>query len=284
MVKSLLKSAIKRFGPIHRVAGKTRWYFDRHLRNVPLTLTTNHALRNNDRLAFDIGGAIGLGAILSHAAFALRTGAERNVDIALRFTAPIYRPSSGPEDWLESYFVRLGSKPDAMPIADSSGLRFDYNTGRDHALLWSYLQIRPEFVEAAVELTGDSPFAAIHYRGSDKFMETRRIREDHVLRLAEEAMASRTLNRLFVASDEVAFIDKARDRFGNAVFWLPCEAMAAGSRAAHFSEVNGETKAREALITMVALSRSELCIRTPSFLSEWAMTFSTNRNYSVLVD
>lgn len=277
-----LKSSIKRIGPFHRAAGKARWYFDRHIRTAPLAFKTERALRSQPKLAFNIGGNVGLGAILSHAAFALRVGAGRNVDVALRFTSPIYRPIRGPDDWLECYFKRLGTRPEAAPIIDSSSLRFDYNTDRDHALLWSYLAIRPEFTDAAADLTGNAPFAAIHYRGSDKFMETRRVKEDHVLRLAEEMMTNRSLGRLFVASDETAFIDKARYRFGSAVFWLPCEAMASGSSAAHFSDVSGETKAREALITMAALSRAEICIRTSSFLSEWAMTLST-RNNSVLV-
>jgi hypothetical protein len=269
-------SAIKRFPIIHRTSGKARWYFDRYCRHVPLAIKTEFALRRSERIAFDIGGNIGLGALLSHAAYALRTGADRGVDVALRFTSPIYRPASGPHDWLECYFSRNGSRPDTAKAIDSSGLRFDYSIGRDCPLLWSYISIRPELVKSAVDLTGNAPFAAIHYRGSDKFMEARRVKEDHVLCLAEEVMASRGLNRLFVASDEAAFIRKAENRFGTAAFWLPCEAMASGARAAHFSEINGETKAREALVTMVALSRSGVCIRTPSYLSAWAMTLANN--------
>ena len=268
--------------PIRIAAGKARWYFDRYIRNAPLTIRADRALRRHDRLAFDIGGKIGLGAILSHAAFALRTGQRRGVDVALRFTSPIYRPDDGPDDWLECYFLRLGSKPNKIPIADSSGLRFDYNTGRDHALLWSYLQIRPELVNAAIELTDDAPFVAIHYRGSDKFMESKRVTEEVVLRRADAEMRRHAIDRIFVASDEAAFIERAKDRFGSAAFWLPCKAMAAGSSPAHFSGSSGDTKAREALVTMVVLSRADVCIRTPSFLSEWASTLAPAQE-SILV-
>lgn len=274
---------MRRFPTIHRAIGKARWYLDRHIKNVPLAFKANRALRNHDSVAFDIGGKIGLGAILSHAAFSLRVGLDQGVDIALRFTSPIYRPANGPNDWLECYFVRRGRRPCAMPIIDSAGLRFDYNTARDHTLLWSYLQIKPEFVDAARELTDDGPFVAIHYRGSDKFMESKRVTEEVVLRRAEAEMRRHAIDRLFVASDEATFIERAKDRFGSAAFWLPCKAMASGSSPAHFSGSSGDTKAREALITMVALSRADICIRTPSFLSEWARTLSPDQDSILIV-
>jgi hypothetical protein len=268
------KDVVKRFESLHRAAGKARWYFERHIKYAPLAIKTNRALRKHNRLAFDIGGSIGLGAILSHAAFTLRVGSERNVDVALRFTSPIYRPADGPEDWLDCYFDRLGSQPGSMPIIRSDGLRFDYKTERDHHLLWSYLRIKPEFIRAAADLTGPAPFVAIHYRGSDKYMEGKRASADAVLRRAESEMARNSLDRIFIASDEASFVERAKDRFGRSAFWLPCKAMASGSIAAHFSASDGGTKAREALITMAALSQADICVRTPSYLSEWARTLS----------
>jgi hypothetical protein len=105
-------------------------------------------------IAFNIGGAMGLGAILTHAAHALRVGKAHGVDVALRFTSPIYRPTNGPHDWLESYFIRRGRDPQNKTTLDVGGLDFDY-TVRDPHLPWSYLEIRPEIVSQAESLTAD---------------------------------------------------------------------------------------------------------------------------------
>lgn len=274
MAQTVIKSAVKRFGSLHRAAGMARWYFDRHIRTAYLALKTERAYRSQKAIAFDIGGNIGMGAILAHAAYALRTGYDRNTSIGLRFTSPLYRPPDGPNDWLDCYFTRRGYAPDGLPALKSDALRFDYKSERDHPLLWNYLQIKSEFFDEAKRMAGPEPFAAVHYRGSDKFMETRRVAESNILRRVEDEMTRINLNKLFVASDEANFIELARDRFGSSAFWLPCEAMASGLNAAHFSRVSGETKAREALVTMAALSNAAVCVRTPSFLSEWARTLA----------
>jgi len=55
-----------------------------------------------------------------------------------------------------------------------------------------------------------------------------------------------------------------------------------GRRPPHFADLPGEIKAREALTTMALLARSELCVRTDSALSAWAMTLPGQRR-TVLV-
>lgn len=277
-----LKYTIKLSEPMHRAAGKAKWYLDRYVKHAPLAVRTEVALRRNRRLALIVGGKLGLGAILCHAAFALKTGAERNVAVGLRFTSPLYRPKDGPEDWLDCYFDRLGYDPTGMPSLMSDALRFDYNIARDYHLLWSHLQIKRRFISAAEDLTGSKPFVAIHYRGSDKFMESARVSADAVLGRAEAEMQRRGIGRVFIASDETAFIETAAGRFGQSAFWLPCEAMASGLTAAHFSQSDGSTKAGEALVTMAALARSHVLIRTPSHLSAWAGTLAVNQD-SILV-
>jgi hypothetical protein len=131
-------------------------------------------------------------------------------------------------------------------------------------------------------LTGSEPFAAVHYRGSDKFLEDHRVSKDAVLRALEDEMKRDALSRVFVASDEPAFIRAAKERFGRAAFWLPYQATAVDGRPPHFAEISGEVKAREALVTMVALSRANLCIRTPSFLSAWSHTLTTGQRTRII--
>jgi hypothetical protein len=233
-------------------------------------------------VAFEIGGSVGLGGILSHACNALQFGREHGLDVALRFTSPLYRPSWDVDDWLDVYFVRLGPRPDRRQNVSVSILPHFPDNPREPLLLWKYLTIDPEIVCDAERLCAGAPFAAVHYRGSDKFLESARVSEDSVLNRVETEMKRDGLSRLFVASDELRFVHLAKDRFGSAVFDLPCEAMALDGRPPHFLTIPGETKAREALMTMAILARSKLCVRTPSYLSQWAMTLASDQRAIVL--
>jgi hypothetical protein len=144
-------------------------------------------------------------------------------------------------------------------------------------LVWEYLEIRPELKAQADAFVGDARYAAVHYRGSDKFLEERRISSQLVLERLEREMRSATLDRVFIASDEPSFIEAAERRFGHDAFWLPCEAMAKDGRPPHFRDLAGELKAREALVTMILLSKAKLCVRSPSFFSAWAATLASHQ-------
>jgi hypothetical protein len=237
---------------------------------IPLHLRKNRLFRSKAPFAVEIAGAAGLGAILAHACVALRAANASGVDAALSFTSPTYAPSGTTGDWLESYFVRHGPPPNGRPCLDVDAFPYPETEPHTPEILWRYLSIRPELIDEAATLTGEEPFAAVHYRGSDKFIEAKRVAEDVTLRRVEAEM--RGLNRVFIASDEPSFIQLATERFGSAAFWLPCQAVAANGRPPHFMDAPGEVKAREALVTMAALSRAAVCVRTPSFLSAWANT------------
>lgn len=239
---------------------------------VPLHLRKNRLFRSKSPIAVEIGGAVGLGAMLAHACVALRVAETHGIDAALSFTSPTYAPSGGTGDWLEKYFVRHGYPPAGRPSLDIGAFPYPEPEPHTPEILWREISIKPEFFDEAAKLTGEAPFAAIHYRGSDKFIEAKRVEEDIALRRVEAEM--RGLDRVFIASDEPSFIQLAVDRFGSAAFWLPCEAVAVNGRPPHFTDVQGEVKAREALVTMVALSRADVCVRTPSYLSAWAHTLN----------
>jgi hypothetical protein len=221
---------------------------------------------------------MGLGAILLHAAKGLYAAQAFGVDVALRFTSPTYAPSSGQGDWLEHYFVRLGSRPDARPVCDSrhvpGGLPGMAAAGK---LVWGALRIRDELLSDSIDIP-PGPFAAVHFRGSDKFLETPRPPATAVLDVVEREMAQQGLERLFVASDEPEFTERAKARFGPVAFWLPIDAVAsADGTPPHFRRIAGEVKAREALTTMFILSRAKLVVKTDSLLSDWANTLAANQ-------
>ena len=229
----------------------------------------------------DVSVSTGLGGILTHAGRALYVAQKYGVDMALRFTSPNYAPSWGEVDWLETYFVRHGSPPGDALIVHSQDVPFLEHPPelRDTAaLVWSTIGIRDDIVAHANTFVEKERFAAVHFRGSDKFLEVPRVTTEAVLETVERDMDADKLERLFVATDEPAFLAQAQQRFGSAMFSIPLEAVSTeDGRPAHFTDVDGETKALEALTTMIILSQSQLLVKTESLLSDWATTLTSNQ-------
>jgi hypothetical protein len=159
---------------------------------------------------------------------------------------------------------------------DSLDIPFEYPPTLEAAsnLVWNAIRIRDDIAtEAAAFATGT--FAAVHFRGSDKVLESPRVSISTVLDVVAREMDALQLHRLFVASDERTFVESARMRFGSEVFWLPLRAFASSDGTPpHFSRVPGDVKAREALTTMLILAHAKVLIKTESLLSDWATTLA----------
>jgi hypothetical protein len=236
-------------------------------------------------LTVDVSGKMGLGGVLSNAARALHAAQAMDVDVALRFTSPTYAPSWDSTDWLDCYFVRLGSTPEGGPVCNSHDVPVGpaLELSESGALVWKALRIRDDIAASAGALA-DGTFAAVHFRGSDKMLEAPPVSAETVLRVVDDEMAVQGLDQLFVASDEPRFVEAARAAFGDSVFSLPLEAVAtADGTPPHFSPVAGETKAREALATMLILARAKLLVKTDSLLSDWATTLASGQRVVRLI-
>ena len=233
-------------------------------------------LFDRDALTIDISVDAGLGGLLDNAARALHAGHLRDTEVALRFSSLLYMPTPAVDDWLESYFVRLGAEPRAdAPTIDARSIGCPMPAReRGATLVWNYMTIAPSIADPVADLR-DGRYAAVHFRGSDKFLEVKPVTPVRVLDRVEEELAAKGLDRLFVASDEQSFIDQAKRRFGDSVaFSLPQEAVAVDGVPAHFSDVPGQIKAKEALQTMLVLAGSTVCVRSSSLLSQWAQTLA----------
>jgi hypothetical protein len=230
-------------------------------------------------MTVEVRGKMGLGAVLSHAGNALYVAEQRDIDVALRFTSPTYAPSWGADDWLDCYFVRLGSHPGGRPVCDSHDVPLERapQVRELGPLVWTALRVRDEITSSAAA-AADGVFAAVHFRGSDKWLEAPATTIDGILDVVENEMNRQGLGRLFVASDEPRFVEAAHARFGDCSFSLPTQAVAsADGTPPHFTNAPGETKAREALMTMLILARAKLLVKTESLLSDWAMTLATDQ-------
>lgn len=253
-------------------------------RNGGARLRTGRQLASDRAVIVDISGPMGLGGILSWAGQVLQFGARYGRPLGLRFSSPTYRPTWPVDDWLDCYFARSVALPDDAVVVPAQSMplaRLPVSVATGDRMVWQYLSIRPECVAGAVKIPFGR-FASVHYRGSDKYLEAPRQSYAAVLGRVESEMAADGLDKLFVASDEDAFVRAAQERFGESCWSLPLAAVSDGRRPPHFSDLPGQIKATEALTTMVLLARSELCVRTDSALSAWAMTLPGSRR-AVLV-
>jgi hypothetical protein len=274
------KAALRQLSPSsYRVAVRLRRGPLARVARAPARVKARRLFEEGEPLTVDVSGNMGLGGVLSNAGRALHAARAMDVDVALRFTSPNYAPSWGSTDWLDCYFMRLGSKPDGRPVCNSH----DVPAGRplelseSGALVWNALRIRDDIAASADALAAGT-FAAVHFRGSDKMLEAPPVSAEVVLQIVEDEMTLEGLERLFIASDEPRFVEAARASFGDAAFSLSLQAVAtADGTPPHFSPVAGETKAREALATMLILARAKLLVKTDSLLSDWATTLSSDQ-------
>jgi hypothetical protein len=256
--------------------------------HMPSRLRARQLFRTGVNLTVTISGRMGLGGIFTNAANALAAGQAYGIDLDLRFTSPTYAPSwnHANSDWLEDYFIRYRPAQLRQAICDVRDIPYagKATTLREKAeLVWSYMGIQQKFADRASKYIPSSPFAAVHFRGSDKFLDAAPVQMKTVLDVVEANLRVSQLEKLFVASDEPHFLDLCHARFGSAVFAIPLQAVATPSGTpAHFTDVVGEIKASEALETMLVLSRAKVLVKTESLLSDWATTLSDDQRVIVV--
>jgi len=212
----------------------------------------------------------------------------------IELTGPFYADTPG-EDWFAHFYDMHASPclPDATErricrIGDLSqlGLPVDYAqamTLEQANALWNRTySLRPE-IHTHVESYIAQHFAgrhvlAVHFRGTDKTTEAPRVCWNGFARALEETLAARpSLNALFVASDEPAFIEYIAETFpGMPVIVHEDRVRSEGGQALHVQPTPGmnRDKARDALVNALLLSRCDALVRSASFLSGWASVFN----------
>ena len=139
------------------------------------------------------------------------------------------------------------------------------------ALLSSYFRI-PERIEREADAAGDmSSTLGVHYRGNDKntcSWDSNAVSVDDFTAVIDDWLSRhRSVNRLFVATDEPAFLDGAKDHFNH----LEVISMGAGKfHKTLAGQVVGARAADAALTDCVILSRCTAVLNTSSALSAFA--------------
>ena len=261
------------------------------MRRAPTIPLSNWQMRrNHPYLLVDLSDKMGLGALLSLSVRVLDHAERRGLQPIIRFTNPLYSPNGRSDtDWLPLLFNRRGDYDERRfpksrfvrpywhierRMSDAHG---EIANRRRRELFLDHVKIADDVIAEVDAFCADqqigSETLAIHYRGTDKYLEAPRVHIGRMIDLVAEH-ADR-YSSIFVATDEPEFLMEMREHFPHKkVRDLNCKWIYPNSQPAHLTPGNGAEKAREALLTMLVLSRCGLCIRTPSNLSEWAQVFN----------
>jgi hypothetical protein len=265
--------------------------------------------RNGRYFAFDVCGACGMGAVLTHTVLLLKY-AERTDQIpVIAFTNPLYGSVAG-ADWFPDYFAMTP----VYQIGDATKGRLNYlkihhefsaaafgvpqriSLAEANSVFSRYITIKSTVDDIVASVSAGTPNApydlSVHYRGTDKTLEATTASFDDVTAKIESLRQDGLrVEKVFLATDVVDFDRYIRNRYPAIEFHdfnvLPLEQ---GPAPRHFSAINGRDKAVEALVNIVAHSRSRVCIRTCSYLSAWSKilnpamkTCTLNRPYKTQV-
>jgi hypothetical protein len=177
--------------------------------------------------------------------------------------------------WEQMPFYRV-SLPSTLPEAKS--------LFRNHFLIADV--IAAEVNRLASLLCGDRFVIGLHYRGTDKHVESPRVDPWHAIDCARRALVAVEEKGskepvLVVATDEERFLSLiTKELSGYRVVSLPGAVRSASDQPIHIhrperggrSEArDGFRLAREALLDCLLLGRSKVLLKTSSFLSSWSL-------------
>lgn len=144
-----------------------------------------------------------------------------------------------------------------------------------------YIHILPE-IQEKIDNIVQSKFdgynvITVHYRGTDKISEAPRTKYEKVT--VELRNQITDLNgkeyRIFVATDEDAFLTYMKDEFPDKVIWYEEAIRSTDGNPVHMGGSHSRHHVGEdAIIDCILLSKGNLLIRTSSNLSRWSTYFN----------
>lgn len=254
--------------------------------------------RNNSGVfAIDIDTRVGLFAQLTWVLYLLHHCEERGLTPHIRLVGETYAAQPG-HDWLPDLFD-LGTSADLRERVDRGHIRVSrvssyrqiglgeriprsISVEQAARLLQSRMAVAPSLMahvdDFARQRFSGRQVIGIHYRGTDKSSEARRVSGERCAStIARYREVHPEMNALFVASDEEEFVQWMKTRFHDIeVITHDDQERSRDGKAIHTESTRGNNplKAREALINALLLSRCQVLIRSASFLSAWASLFN----------
>ena len=168
------------------------------------------------------------------------------------------------------------SRSSTSRAATNPGLTFE----RARSLFFGYVRLRDDVV-GEVDATLDSlfegrPSLGVHYRGTDKRSEADLVPHERMFRAIDAELARGPADaKLFVATDEQAFLDQCVARYGVRTVSLPDHRRSTDDRPVHVHpDGDGYSLGRDALFNCLALAQCNRVLKTASILSAWAKVFN----------
>lgn len=252
--------------------------------------------------------AYGLFSMFHHVLYFLDKYEKNQIDgldIDFAQSGLYYKKELGP-NWWEYYFepIHLQSnlenyertivKEDAYYL-DINIVDFEYNTtlSRMNFLLKKYIRVKDEILAKVNEFKKnnfDGNFViGIHYRGTDKIQEAKRVDFNDILEEVSQIISRLPWHRkykIFVATDEFYFLYYMVYKFGDKVCYLPCHRSISGTPVHYDKTSDPYEKGEEAVLDCLLLANSHVLIRTDSNLSlcskyfnPYLRTIEMNRRY-----
>lgn len=248
-----------------------------------------HQQRCRGRLCVDIRNP--RNGFFAHLEWVLELLAHQHLSgtpVDVRLSSPQYVSPTRGTDFLKYFFVSnavMAPTPPDTPwfvIEEMNELGFSpsydlvLNVELAHTLFFARYAFQPDFAaecEATRErLLEDHRTLGVHFRGTDKRRCAPRALLDTVFSVIDEQLTRHPNDtRIFVATDEVAFLDHCVARYGQRVVWLEDHLRSGDGQPVHLGrEVDGYQLGRDALLNCWMLSRCDTVIKTASILSAWA--------------
>ena len=201
-----------------------------------------------------------------------------------------YDPAFG-ENWWEYYFdaIDLGTRDQAV-VTEVSPFRHQrlaeegerLPRARGAELIDRHIRPKPRIrdkVDAYVREHFQGAYViGIHYRGTNKHEEAPRVPFERVRAAVLDAIkaAGPVRHRLFLATDEQAFLDCMRMKFPDALLFREMFRSVDGRPIDEVNEDDGYRKGEDAVVDCLLLSRCDYLIRTESNLSVCSTLFNPN--------
>lgn len=222
---------------------------------------------------------------VAHALFSFENGTYDGVNVDFAGEGFYYEAAHG-NNWWDYYCEPIHvTKQDRglfqPPIPISWGHDAHYPRLATYRIIQKYIKPKKHIIEKVdqfvLENFSNKYVIGIHYRGTDKSREAPKVAYKTVIDQIEHMLSANfpiDHTKIFIATDEMAFLEHAIDTWGDLVCCTD-STRSTNQEAVHSSSNRSAYKVgEEAIIDMLLLSRCNTLVRCRSNLSLWSGYFN----------
>ena len=230
------------------------------------------ATRGGRQVTLDLDQPVGMGGLIAHALLLHAWAEDKGSPLQVRSTSPLY--AQGDEDLFAQWFVRESANAQPLGrLAAEHVIRTlapqNIPLERAEALFARHFAPSPHLHALIDDVRADvGQFeVAIHYRGTDKVLDSGRVAEQVMLDAAAPVLAGQDGRTVFLATDDTAFVCAIRSAWPKIRFVSYDIGDVPEGQPRHFSGLSPRDKAAEALVNIFLIAEARIVVRSSSFLS-----------------